>query len=90
MTLNRIMSIFGSTINNLQLCQCVRDIETELGSPYTNKALERVIMHTISGCRVPSLALQESYGPRTLNEILDESLAQDGRLAVAASETEVA
>ena len=71
MNIRRIMSIFGSTINSLQLCQCVREIECGIGSPYTNKALERVIMHTISGGRIPSDALLQSYGPLSLNEILD-------------------
>jgi hypothetical protein len=71
MQIPRIMSIFGSTINSLQICQCVREIECGLGSAYTNKALERVIMHTISGGRVPSATLLRSYGPLSLNEILD-------------------
>lgn len=71
MNIRHIICIFGSTINSLQLCQCVRDIDCESGSPYINKALERVIMHTICGGRVPSDSLLESYGPYSLNEILD-------------------
>jgi len=73
MNIRRIMSIFGSTINSLQLCQCVREVERGIGSSYTNRALERVIMHTICGERGPSEILLQSYGPLSLNEILDAS-----------------
>lgn len=78
MNIHQIVSIFGRTIDSLQLCQCVRDIECS--GYFSHKPLERVILHAICGGRVPGESLNHSYGDVRLNDLLDASLARESML----------
>lgn len=70
MEISTVMSIFGRTINNLQLCQCVRDREGYAAPRIDRLALERVIIHCIYSDAVPASA-NKSYGDGIkLNDLL--------------------
>lgn len=93
MKLDQVLAIFCRTIDSLQLCQCVRDIECSGNFEFA--PLERVILHTICGLAKPSDALNKSYGDGVcLNDMFDAQYSfgryMDMRREKAAEDTQLA